>query len=70
VQVGRGGDDHPVDPGRQHRFGAGGDARAEPFGDLFGQRRRRVADDQFLDGGQASQGLGVKRADPAEADDS
>ena len=40
-----------------------GDPRAEPSGDLFGQRRHRVAEYQFLDGWQAGRVAAAAKAE-------
>ena len=66
----RGGDHHPVYPGGQRRLGVGHRAGAELVGHRSGDLGSFVGDDEFVHTGQPAKGFRVKRADPAEADDS
>jgi hypothetical protein len=68
VGVGRGRHHDAVDPRGQQRRRAVGRLGVEAGGDLGGDGRDGVGDDQRVDHRQVGEGLGVERADPAQAD--
>jgi hypothetical protein len=68
VGVGAGGDEDTVDARLQQRVGRIGGLGAEPVGDLGGEERDGVGDDQRVHHRQGGEGLGVERTDPAQPD--